>query len=69
MAGGWSRDRAVQDQIEDMVKDAVLAARARLAVAALGRWGRDSGHWIKGRRGKKKVSPTPAPHGGGRTAS
>jgi phage/conjugal plasmid C-4 type zinc finger TraR family protein len=30
MAGGWSRDGAVQDQIEDTVKDAVLAARARL---------------------------------------
>ncbi len=34
MAGGWSRDGAVQDQIEDTVKDAVLAARARLAAAA-----------------------------------
>jgi RNA polymerase-binding transcription factor DksA len=34
MAGGWSRDGAVQDQIEDSVKDAVLAARARLAAAA-----------------------------------
>ena len=32
MAGGWSRDGAVQDQIEDTVKDAVLAARARLAL-------------------------------------
>jgi phage/conjugal plasmid C-4 type zinc finger TraR family protein len=36
MAGGWSRDGAVQDQIEDTVKDAVLAARARLAAAAGG---------------------------------
>ncbi|HEX8668835.1 MAG TPA: DksA/TraR family C4-type zinc finger protein [Allosphingosinicella sp.] len=35
MAGGWSRDGAVQDQIDDTVTDAVLAARARLA-AALG---------------------------------
>ena len=34
MAGGWSRDGAVQDQIEDTVKDAVLAARARLAAGA-----------------------------------
>ncbi|HEY0113720.1 MAG TPA: DksA/TraR family C4-type zinc finger protein [Allosphingosinicella sp.] len=33
MAGGWSRDGAVQDQIDDTVKDAVLAARARLAAA------------------------------------
>jgi phage/conjugal plasmid C-4 type zinc finger TraR family protein len=30
MAGGWSRDGAVQDQIDDTVKDAVMAARARL---------------------------------------
>ena len=30
MAGGWSRDGAVQDQIDDTVKDAVTAARARL---------------------------------------
>jgi phage/conjugal plasmid C-4 type zinc finger TraR family protein len=33
MAGGWSRDGAVQDQIDDTVTDAVLAARARLAGA------------------------------------
>lgn len=31
MAGGWARDGAVQDQIDDTVTDAVLAARARLA--------------------------------------
>ena len=30
MAGGWTRDGAVQDKIDDTVKDAVLAARARL---------------------------------------
>jgi phage/conjugal plasmid C-4 type zinc finger TraR family protein len=30
MAGGWTRDGAVQDQIEDTVKDAVSAARLRL---------------------------------------
>jgi phage/conjugal plasmid C-4 type zinc finger TraR family protein len=36
MAGGWSRDGAVQDQIDDTVKDAVLAARTRLAAAAAG---------------------------------
>jgi phage/conjugal plasmid C-4 type zinc finger TraR family protein len=33
MAGGWTRDGAVQDQIDDTVMDAVLAARARLAAA------------------------------------
>ena len=30
MAGGWTRDGAVQDQIDDTVKDAILNARARL---------------------------------------
>jgi phage/conjugal plasmid C-4 type zinc finger TraR family protein len=30
MAGGWARDGAVQDQIEDTVADAVKGARARL---------------------------------------
>ena len=30
MAGGWTRDGAVQDQIDDTVTDAVLAARARM---------------------------------------
>ena len=30
MAGGWARDGAVQDQIDDTIKDAVEAARARL---------------------------------------
>ena len=31
MAGGWSRDGAVQDQIDASVADAVRAARERLA--------------------------------------
>ena len=30
MAGGWSRDGAVQDQIDASVEDAVRAARERL---------------------------------------
>lgn len=30
MAGGWTRDGAVQDQIDDTVKDALLRARAAL---------------------------------------
>ncbi len=30
MAGGWARDGAVQDQIDDTVADAVKRARARL---------------------------------------
>jgi len=32
MAGGWTRDGAVQDQIDDTVKDALLAARAAMPV-------------------------------------
>ena len=31
MAGGWTRDGAVQDQIDDTVKDAVNRARAQLS--------------------------------------
>ncbi len=34
MAGGWTRDGAVQDQIDDTVTDAVLAARARMPTGA-----------------------------------
>lgn len=30
MAGGWTRDGAVQDQIDDTVNDAVELARGRL---------------------------------------
>lgn len=30
MAGGWTRDGAVQDQIDDTIKDAVQVARSRL---------------------------------------
>ena len=32
MAGGWTRDGAVLDQIDDAVTDGVLNARARLPV-------------------------------------
>jgi len=34
MAGGWTRDGAVQDQIDDTVADAVLAARATMPTGA-----------------------------------
>ena len=34
MAGGWTRDGAVQDQIDDSVADAVLAARASIPSGA-----------------------------------
>lgn len=30
MAGGWTRDGAVQEQIDDTVTDAILAARAAM---------------------------------------
>jgi len=30
MAGGWTRDGAVQDQIDDTIADAVQLARARM---------------------------------------
>ena len=30
MAGGWTRDGAVQEQIDDTVKDAIEAARLRM---------------------------------------
>ena len=30
MAGGWTRDGAVQDQIDDTVKDAIQSARAQM---------------------------------------
>lgn len=30
MAGGWSKDGAIQDQIDDTVSDAVESARARM---------------------------------------
>ncbi|UAK25720.1 DksA/TraR family C4-type zinc finger protein [Sphingomonas nostoxanthinifaciens] len=32
MANGWAPDGAVQDQIDDTVKDAVSAARARMPI-------------------------------------
>lgn len=32
MAGGWSRDGAVQDQIDNSVEDGVAQARSRLPV-------------------------------------
>jgi phage/conjugal plasmid C-4 type zinc finger TraR family protein len=30
MASGWAPDGAVQDQIDDTIKDAVMSARARM---------------------------------------
>ena len=50
MAGGWTRDGAVQDQIDDTVKDAVEAARARLARGPSAEFCDDCGEAIPERR-------------------
>ena len=50
MAGGWTRDGAVQDQIDDTVKDAVEAARARLARGPSAEFCDDCGEPIPQRR-------------------
>ena len=52
MAGGWTRDGAVQDQIDDTVKDAVLRARAQLAAGESVRECDDCGEPIPKRRRK-----------------
>lgn len=38
MAGGWTRDGAVQDQIDDTVSDAVRAARESMPVGESEKW-------------------------------
>ena len=50
MAGGWTRDGAVQDQIDDTVKDAVEAARARMARGPSAEFCDDCGEAIPHRR-------------------
>ena len=50
MAGGWARDGAVQDQIDDTVKDAVLGARARLPSGEGSLYCEDCGEEIAERR-------------------
>lgn len=50
MAGGWARDGAVQDQIDDTVSDAVSAARARLPVGESEQWCVECGEEIPERR-------------------
>ena len=50
MAGGWTRDGAVQDQIDDTVKDAVLRARAQLAAGQSAKECDDCGEPIPKRR-------------------
>lgn len=50
MAGGWTRDGAVQDQIDDTVKDAVDLARARLPAGESHTHCEDCGEPIPARR-------------------
>jgi len=50
MAGGWARDGAVQDQIDDTVKDAVLSARAGLPAGEGSEHCEDCGGLIPERR-------------------
>ena len=50
MAGGWTRDGAVQDQIDDTVSDAVSAARARMPSGESERWCLECGEEIPEKR-------------------
>jgi phage/conjugal plasmid C-4 type zinc finger TraR family protein len=50
MAGGWARDGAVEQQIEDSVKDAVAAARARLPAGESEPWCVECGEEVPERR-------------------
>jgi RNA polymerase-binding transcription factor DksA len=50
MAGGWTRDGAVQDQIDDSVKDAVSGARARMPAGESAECCDDCGEPIPDRR-------------------
>ena len=50
MAGGWTRDGAVQDQIDDTVKDAIAAARARMPAGEADEECDDCGEPIPARR-------------------
>ena len=50
MAGGWSRDGAVQDQIDDSVNDAVAGARARIPRGESAQWCDDCGEDIPRKR-------------------
>jgi phage/conjugal plasmid C-4 type zinc finger TraR family protein len=52
MAGGWTRDGAVQDQIDDTVKDAVLRARAETPHGESAEWCDECGEAIPESRRK-----------------
>ena len=50
MAGGWSRDGAVQDQIDDTITDAIRAARDRMPAGEGSDECEDCGERIPARR-------------------
>ena len=50
MAGGWARDGAVQDQIDDSIADAVQSARARIPTGAAASHCEECGELIPERR-------------------
>ncbi len=50
MAGGWARDGAVQEQIEDTVKDAVTLARTLLPTGEGSEYCDDCGETIPAKR-------------------
>ena len=52
MAGGWTRDGAVQDQIDDTVKGAISAARARMPAGKGARFCDECGEPIRAERRK-----------------
>lgn len=55
MAGGWARDGAVQEQIDDTVRDAVLGARARLPAGEGADFCEDCGEPIP--QGRRRALP------------
>ncbi len=50
MAGGWTRDGAIQDQIDDTVKDAIDGARKRMPSGESLEYCEDCGEPIPPRR-------------------
>ena len=50
MAGGWARDGAVQEQIDDTVSDAVNAARAQMPKGASAEFCDECGETIPEKR-------------------
>ncbi|WP_426023365.1 DksA/TraR family C4-type zinc finger protein [Brevundimonas sp. PWP3-1b1] len=62
MAGGWTRDGAVLDQIEDTVLDGVLNARARIPIGEGTRYCVECGEEIPEARRKAMPGATTCVH-------